>query len=225
MVIDHIDAIWFHHALGIMMYLGRATFPLFCYAVAMAVIKAHALPPEETKKAIRRYLVRLLVLALVTQPFYLFALRENIANVIFTLAGGIFFADLSTRARPWQMYLIYAAAILSMLWVLPIEFGLAGVVLPAAFLQALRGNKGAWPFLIVLLLVANAGGIFDVRHANPLIWAYIGATGLFSIVLPWLVLDAARHMRQGKRFLPKYALHVFYPGHMVALRLIWMAFH
>ena len=225
MVIDHIDLIWSHHAVGLMFFLGRTTFPLFCYAAAVAVMKAHARPADETKKIIRRYIVRLLALAAVTEPFYLFAMRENVANVIFTLTAGIFFADLSYRAKPWQMYLLYTVAILSMLWVLPLEFGLAGVFVPAAVLQVMNGNKRALPFLPALLMVMNAGGIHTLFHANPVVWEYAGVTGLFCIILPWLVLDVARKMSQKKRFLPKYALHAFYPGHMVILRLIWMAMH
>ncbi len=225
MVIDHIDAIWSHHALGKMFFVGRATFPLFCYAVAIAVVKAHARSADETKKTIRRYIARLLVLAVVAEPFYLFALHEYRANVIFTLTAGIFFADLSYRIKPWQMYALYTIAIVSMLWALPMEFGLAGVVVPAAVLQVMHGNKRALPFLLVLLMVMNAGGIHLLFHASPAAWEYAVVTGLFCIILPWLVLDVARKMPQKKRFLPKYALHVFYPGHMVILRLIWMAMH
>ncbi len=228
MVIDHINAIWLHHGEMLMGLVGRGTFPLFCYAVAAAVLKVKnsSLPPEERKKSVRRYLIRLLVLALAAQPFYFFALGGNTVNVIFTLALGIVFAALSFRARLWQMYALYTAALFSMLWTLPLEFGLAGVMLPSAIVLVQRGYRSAWPFLILLLLFINAGGALEglEAHVSPLVWAYVALNGLFSSVLPWLVLDTANRLQQRGRFLPKYALHVFYPAHLAILKLLGLAF-
>lgn len=243
MIIDHINTIWLHQSVMLMELVGRGTFPLFCYAMAVAVLKVKdgPLPHDKKKKAIRRYLLRLFILAVVSQPFYFFAVGDNNVNVIFTLAVGVVFAALSFRVKLWQMYALYVLALVSMLWDLPVEFGLAGMMLPSAIMLVQRGNKSAWLFLILLLFFINAGGFLGGlrAHAGAAVWAYVALNGLCAIILPWLVVDMARRLPQPSRsdsdknsdagtasgrFLPKYALYVFYPAHLAILKLLGMAF-
>ncbi len=219
MVIDHINLIWFDHEFFPMLLIGRATFPLFCYAVAAAMLRVKAGFP-------RRYMVRMLFLAIVTQPLYQFAANDVAGNVIFTLAVGGLLAAFTSRLKLWQMYILYTGAIISMLWLIPLEFGLAGVMLPSAIVLAQRGHKGVYPFLLLLMLSINAGGILDwlensVSSVNWLSYVLVCLSGIF---LPLMVLDIARHLPQTGRLLPKYALHVFYPAHLVILKIIAMAF-
>jgi hypothetical protein len=214
MIIDHMNTIWFGHEYFLMILIGRGTFPLFCYAVAVAVMRAKG-PPL-------RYAARLAALAVLSQPFYYFAMGDKAVNVVFTLAAGSLVAALSSRLKLQHMYLLYAAAIVSMLWVLPLEFGLAGVMLPSAILLALRGHKGVYPFLVLLLLFINAAGMLEPVPESNLVMAVFacGLLGLASIFVPYMVLDAARNLKQTGRLLPKYALHVFYPAHLALLKLL-----
>jgi hypothetical protein len=230
MVIDHTNEICLQHTRLLMEMVGRGTFPLFCYAVAMAIlkIKQRDVPHAERKMKMRQYLVRLFAGALIAQPFYYFAFGGNMAggetvNVIFTLALGAVFAIVSFRAQLWQMYALYIAAAVSMLWFVPLEFGFAGVMVPSAIVLALRGNKSAYPFLILLLVMMNAAGILPViqhHQAGLDSWIVAGLNGLASIILPWLALDLARALPQTGRWMPKYAFYVFYPAHLVILKLI-----
>lgn len=224
MVIDHIDVIWRYDTIPLMGLIGRGTFPLFCYAVAVAVLRIEggSQAPVEKKKKYKTYLRRLLILALVSQPVYYFAFASNTANVLFTLAAGVVMAALSYRLRLWQVYLVYSIALVSMLWILPVEFGLSGVMVPSAIILVLRGQKGASLFLALLLIFMNAGGFLHglQHHINPLTWYLEALSGVFAIVLPWMVLDMARGMKQTGRFLPKYALYIFYPVHLALLKLL-----
>jgi len=228
MVIDHINTIWLNDSVMTMEMIGRGTFPLFCYAVAAAILKTKNsdLPREERKKSLRRYLARMFIMALITQPIYFFAFGGETVNVLFTLALGVIFCAVSFRAKLWQMYALYVIALVSMLWVLPLEFGLAGVMLPSAIVLVQRGHRSAWPFLILLLLFMNSGGILEglQKHIDPVGWLLDIMTGLSCIALPWFVLDIAKNMKQTGRFLPKYALYIFYPAHLAVLTLLAMVF-
>jgi hypothetical protein len=221
MVIDHVNMIWLHSSVIVMEFIGRATFPLFCYAVAVAAMKARA-----QNKSLKPYIFKLLVLAVLSQPFFFFAHGKPVMNVIFSLALGAALAAVSFRIRAGWMYLLYTAALLSMLWVLPLEFGLAGVMLPSAVILVWRGEKAAWPFLVLLLLFVNAGGILHAVEKDMALalWMVPALSGLCATVLPWLALDTARHLKQTDRFLPKYALHIFYPGHLLLMKLLGRAF-
>lgn len=231
MIISHFNTICLQNSLPQMEFIGRGAFPLFCYVVAIAVLKVKngSLPPVENEKKVKLYLVRLLIAALVSQPFYFYARGSDALNIIFTLALGVVFADLSFRAKLWQMYMLYAVALVSMLWRLPLEFGLAGVMLPSAVVLVLRGHRSACLFLILLLCFINTGGILDGlrAHISPVLWDLVALNGLFSIVLPWAVLSLARHIPQPRRsgsasvsLLPKYALYIFYPAHQIILKLL-----
>ena len=118
------------------------------------------------------------------------------------------------------MYVLYTGAIASTLWAVPLQFGLPGVMLPSAILLVQRGHKSAYAFLLLLLLFINAGGMPDntlhtLTVAPMLFYTWICLAAIF---IPLLVLDAARHMPQTGRLLPKYALHIFYPAHLLLLK-------
>lgn len=230
MVIDHVNEICLGHTKLLMEMVGRGTFPLFCYALAMAAMKIRCsdFPLPERKKRMSRYMVRLFVGALIAQPFYYYAFSGDMpgnqtVNVIFTLALGAVFAAVSFRAKLWHMYALYVAAAVSMLWSAPLEFGLAGVMVPSALVLAMCGDKGVYPFLILLLVMMNSGGILNALQSHAVgfdSWVVVALNGLFSIMLPWITLDIARHMPQTGRLLPKYALYVFYPAHLVILKAL-----
>lgn len=220
MVIDHMNHIWFDYKYFSMIMIGRGTFPLFCYAMAMAILKAKTDMPLH-------YIKRLLILALVTQPFYYFSVSTEIGSVICTLALGSLLAVLMSRLKLWQIYLIYIPFIFGALWNFPVEFGLPGVALPSAFVLALRGHKSAYPFMLLFLLLMNPAGQYDIlggEYPGPNVLVYYGLLGLACIILPWLVIDLARNFRQAGRLLPKYALHVFYPAHLFILKITGMLF-
>lgn len=224
MVIDHINVIWFGEKVPYMNFIGRGTFPLFCYAVALAVLKMEQGDAAQRKEKLKKYALRLLVLALVTEPVYRLALGGPTLNVIFTLLPGALCAALTWRLRPWQMYAMYAGAIVSMLWLCPLEFGLSGVFLPSALLLALKGKKSVWPFLFLLLATMNLGDMLTTLHRGPTagVWLVLGIISLSTIVLPFFVLEMAAHIKPGARFMHKYALYLFYPGHLAVLKLAAM---
>ncbi|MCE9506964.1 MAG: conjugal transfer protein TraX [Alphaproteobacteria bacterium] len=219
MVIDHMNAIWFGEAFFPLHLLGRASFPLFCYAVAAAVMKKDA-------GGAGRYAAKLLVLGALVQPFYQLALGLETGNVVFTLAAGAALAAFSSRVRPWQIYALYIVAALSMLLPTALEFGLAGIMLPSAIVLALRGQRSVYPFLILLLFSANMGGLLETlrQGMGGNVWIAYSAVGLASTLLPWLVLSIAKDLKPSGRYLPKYALHVFYPAHLLLLKALGLAF-
>src|SRR3989338_5224412 len=82
MVVENMNVIWFDETFFPLHLLGRAAFPLFCYAVAVAVMK------KEGAGGAGRYVIKLLILGALVQPFYQPALGAGTCNVIFTLAAG-----------------------------------------------------------------------------------------------------------------------------------------
>jgi hypothetical protein len=209
MVADHVNVIFFEHEANIWWKLGRIAFPLFCFALACNLQRGTRVP---------EYVGMLLLLGAVSQPIYATALGGDDGNILFTLAvGATILAALRARSLLTQhaVMAIGVAAIFSP-WIrtrLGLDFGLAGMLFPAAVFLVMEGRWSHVVWLALLLVGFNWG------HPNPLQFQPVPAAlfvGAGSIMIMLLAI-AFRHR---PRFLPRYALHVFYPGHLLALMAI-----
>lgn len=217
MVIDHINFVLLASAKPEMFMIGRITFPLFCYALAVALFKAG--DDKGTDYALRRYAPRLFVFAVLTEPIS--RLCRDIGdsfNVMFTLALGAAIAGVSLRMKDWQVALLCVAAAGLMYFPGWFEFSIAGALLPTAFLMALRGRRLAIPCLLLILATINAGDYGGLLgKLTPQVVIFMTVTALFCIVPAFFLIRYAAGMPQTGRYLPKYFLHIFYPAHMIAL--------
>lgn len=219
MVIDHINLMWFDSAIPGMFMLGRATFPLFCYAVAMAMLKAG--PDKAPRYGLQKYLPRLLALALVSEIASQIVRDTGMLNVIFTLGLGAALAGFSYKMKSTHLVILCVAAMLAMELPALVEFGTAGIVLPTAILMYLTKRPGGLFCMIGLLCMINMSGYSDAFHdVNAVTMLYVLLMTFSAIVLPWWVLQWSQRLPQDGRYLHKYALHIFYPGHMLLLWVI-----
>src|SRR6218665_1347796 len=109
MVIDHVNLTLFGAGKPELFMIGRLTFPLFCYALAVALFKVK--DGKGTEYALRRYAPRLLLFAIVTEPIARFSRDVDAYNVMFTLAFGAAMAGISLGLKDWDVALLCATAI------------------------------------------------------------------------------------------------------------------
>lgn len=217
MVVDHVNTVLFDNAFATMTLIGRATFPLFCYAVASAVLKM-----EEAGSAgdrLSRYAGRILLVAALTQPIYQATYSDVHANVLFTLAAGAVVAVHARTLPSWLLHLVLAFAAASHLFPTVIEFGLAGVFLPLSLVMLLRGERGGAVWALCFLLLVNQHGLLGRIPFTEAVWIGIPLAGLASIVPPLAAVRFASVIRGQARLMPKYALYAFYPAHLALLGL------
>ncbi|MDV7876609.1 TraX family protein [Pseudomonas aeruginosa] len=211
MVIDHLRYLW-PTADGLFI-VGRLAFPLFCLVIAANVVRS---PPGELfSEANIRYLTWLVVFSTISElPYRWVSGSTTIASIMPTLMLGLIVA--------WGAYyrtreaLLFAGLTLGLALILHrgLMYGCFGVLLPAAFVLALRA-RGAWWWLPALLCVAAnsrnrwlaaqgvdsfGGMILIAAFTAPLLglWLLAGS----SRIRVWPVT------RWG---------YWFYPGHLVAL--------
>ncbi|MGG4550707.1 TraX family protein, partial [Paenibacillus humicus] len=79
MLIDHVGVVFFPNQI-IFTIIGRLAFPLFCYGIANGFI---------TTGNFNNYLLRLSMLAVISQIPYYFLFKNHYLNVCFTLAFGL----------------------------------------------------------------------------------------------------------------------------------------
>ena len=219
MVVDHINTIWFDGYIMEMVMLGRVVFPVFCYAVAVALLRNKA--KDHTK-----YFTSLIILAFLCEPVYEIAHLSDELNIIFTLAFGVFVADRARKLKDWQIYLLFAvAAVFAALHDCPLEFGLPGVLLPTAILLVLECRYRFIPGLVLMLFAINLGGVRPgiphlAGHSMISVDAFklAAVTGAFAALGPLFIIVLSNELPKTGRFLSRYFLHVFYPAHLL---IIW----
>lgn len=219
MVIDHINSTLLDSTRPEMFLIGRATFPLFCYAIAVGLMKAGA--DKAPAYGLKRYAPRLLLFAVLTEPIAQFSRDIGpTANVLFTLALGAAVAGLTYKMRDWQIAALSVLAVALMYLPTPIEFSSAGVMLPAAFLLTLRGRKLGMPCLLALLATINMGGFRELlADETAPVFAFMLLVALAAIVTPLYIIRNVAGLPQDGRYLPKYFLHIFYPLHILLIGL------
>ncbi|MGF1536709.1 MAG: TraX family protein, partial [Elainellaceae cyanobacterium] len=79
MVVDHVGVVFFPQT-QLLRYLGRLSFPLFCWLIAQG---------EQRTRNVYRYGLRLLVFGLISQPIYAALFETWQLNVLFTLLVGL----------------------------------------------------------------------------------------------------------------------------------------
>jgi len=209
MVIDHVNAMFLQGPeVNICWELGRIVFPLFCFALACNLQRGTRVP---------EYVGMLLLLGVVSQPIYANALTADDGNILFTLAvGATILAVLRTRSL-WLQHAVLGVGVAAVFtpWVRArsgLDFGLAGMLFPAAIYLVMEGRWSHVVWLVLLLVGLNW------YPPSPLVAPLSAAlfAGIGGVAVALLAL-AFRHR---PRFLPRYALHVFYPGHLLVLLAI-----
>jgi hypothetical protein len=209
MVVDHANVIFLEHHLNALWYLGRVAFPLFCFVVACHL---------ERGANVSKYVVLLLLVGALSQPLYTMGLSDVAGNTLFTLAIAVAIATVLLTQRPCVQHIVFLAAAISILSPFiearsGVDFGLAGMLFPAAILLVLHGRCIHVVWVAVFLIGLN--------WHNPNPWQYSPIpTTLFAGVGSAVILFFALAFRGRPRFVPRFTFHVVYPGHLLVLMVI-----
>lgn len=209
MTIDHASKIFFPDNM-IMAILGRIAFPLFAYCLVVGCLYTRSIP---------KYLLRLGLFALISQPFYAMYFHPNWAdfwkeflsmNIFFTLFAGVLVvaALMDIKKRWWMLPIALAMELF-----IGLDYGLYAMILMAIFYLC---RKRSW--LSALLAVAwmvYAGGLGDFLYIGPL-----GLDRQFFALLALPLIYIHTHVQPK---ISKYFFYVFYPAHLLVLFLLRMA--
>ena len=221
MVIDHVGAVFFPQY-RILRIIGRIAFPIYAYCIAVGCVYTHN--PA-------KYALRVLFLALLSQPIYVIALRHisapmqavlsagvtpmnllkwftlsmRSANILFTLLLGILIIW-SLRERKY----IVTGALVLCTWYFSgyINYGWPGVVLMLIFYAFLDrpATSFVWVggFMLWWALTRNTSFAWNGIRYGLQLYALMA---LLLIYLP---------TKTGIK-LPKWVFYFFYPAHLLAI--------
>lgn len=195
MLIDHIGYIFFPDEMG-WRIIGRIAFPIYCYGLVQGHIHTKSRP---------RYLMRLLLIAVIAQIPYNMALDPGGWNVVFTLLlSAIVLLILDKLPSLWLGIPVVLIAVYVM-DVLPLDYNAYGLILVLIFRYA-RSY-----YLILAHFVLNS---FYLFYSGWLVQMFSIVPTILVAVFPaaWAFLE--------KRRLPRWVWWSFYPVHLAVLAII-----
>jgi len=193
MLIDHIgaafypDQAWFR-------IVGRIAFPLYVYFLVAGYMHT---------RNFKRYVLRLAVLAVISQPFYQWAFDTRSLNIIVTLlAGLLLFKLLDTVRQPIVQGLAIIVSVLAAEW-LSFDYGAYGIALMLIY-RYFQKNK---------LLLAHS--------VLELIFLVVWGLQFFSLVVTLFISTQHRIVSLLERArAPKWLWRSFYALHLCIIAII-----
>lgn len=170
MVIDHLRYV-IHGFDSYFLALGRFAFPFFC--LAMAVNLHRAKEPSFFSTRNQTYIKNLAVFAVISElPYRLLDAKAIVLNVIPTLLLGLLVAGLAASASGKNKVMAVMVFVAACLLNKYLMYGVAGVMLPLAFLIAIKNSRSAFYCLLPMAVSFIATG----QYYAPLldVWSLLG---------------------------------------------------
>ncbi|MGN0794989.1 MAG: TraX family protein [Aristaeellaceae bacterium] len=182
MFLDHLGIVCFTGVTELRM-LGRIAFPLYCWC--MVVGACHT-------RSMGRYVLRLALVGLLTQPLYMVALNHpwNVPNIFFTLMIGLC-AIWGMQEKKWLSHLWAPALAILASQVLncgAASYGWKGVLLMMLLWAVRDSRRGIAATMIAFCLYWGAGGI-SVTSIFGISLAPLTRSSLGTLFTPWLRLQ------------------------------------
>lgn len=226
MLIDHTGKMFFSKY-PIMRIVGRLSFPLYAYCIAVGCVYS---------RDRFRYLSRIVLMGLISQPFYAMALAHTTKamfavrfadnplraivnfyvncwatpNIMLTMAFGLLIVwALRDRQIPCLL------ALMLIVWKMnaSINYGWKGVALIALFYLFI--NNWWLSFPVVLAYMVWWGSIGGVYH----LFGHSFGIQIFAILaLPLVYIPTYSRLK-----INKWAFYLFYPAHLIGIMMIQFA--
>ena len=222
MFIDHAGKMIFPQ-FGEMRILGRIAFPLYAWCMIVGFHYTRSVP---------KYLLRILITGLVSQPLYMLALNHtwNQPNIFLTLFLGLC-ALWGIREKKFLSFIWAPAAAILLATVLKTDYGWRGIVF-MILLYSVRGSRSGIAAVMVAYFLYWGTGYsvtsklfgwsFRVSDLPPAVSQPLSAlmrTETYALMsLPFILCRFPRDVR-----MPKWLSYGLYPAHLVlliALKLI-----
>lgn len=194
MVIDHAGSVFFPSSL-LMRSIGRIAFPLFTYSIMIGYFYT---------KNINKYIIRLLVVGIISQPIYMLLFNINTPNIMFTLVVEILLYHALDNKKWW-----YLPFLVIIPFALKFDYALIYLFLVPMFYY-FRNNK----FLLFLSYTAfyfNYAIDTEIYFNN--IPSCLTACSIFA--LPFILINTDIKLK-----INKYFFYIFYPLHLLILLII-----
>ena len=192
---------------GFFRWIGRLAFPIFCYCLTVGLLYT---------RDVRKYLLRLGVFALVSQPFYVLAFHPHDFVAQFTnwnIFCTLFLSLLAMYGLKERKWWLFVAAFFVVSWW---NFDYSGMGIQYMLIFYLCRNH---PAVGAALYCAQFITCLGVMPGDPLSLAVGGLCidwSFFAVfAAPLLFLPTCLDLK-----IPKWVFYAFYPAHLAAIAVI-----
>ena len=194
MLIDHIGYM-FYPELKVLRWIGRLAMPLYAYGIAVGYVKTSNL---------RGYMIRLVIIAGLTQIPYMFAFHTWTINIVGTFIFSLGVLWVIKQIPPFVGKLMIVAAAVILLEIFPFEYG-------------------SYALLLIL--------IYSYTSTNWMLTAHVGLNFLFIFYKGWIMAMASAASTAilslypgfaglSRRLIPRWLWLGFYPSHLLVLVVV-----
>lgn len=226
MLIDHTGKMFFHQY-RIMRIIGRLAFPLYAYCIAVGGVYS---------KNKLKYLSRILLMGLISQPFYAVALAHTVpAMYAVRFADNPLGAVMNFYVQSWAVPNIMLTLALGLMLIWSLREGQYVCALSVALLVWKAQNavnygwRGVALIALFYLTISHWWVSLPVMSAYMLWWGSQGASyhmfgasfgiQMFAILaLPLVYIPTWSKLR-----INKWVYYLFYPAHLIGIMLIEFA--
>lgn len=198
MFIDHIGMVFFPQYY-IFRWIGRIAFPIFCYCMTVGVLYTNN---------VKSYILRLVIFAFISQPFYLLAFYyNNILGNIFKL--NIFFTLILSFIGIWsfkEKKVILFIVINLLLITGYFDYGNLGLIFMLVFY--IFRNKPIWGMFLYIIIHIPYFIVGNFQFG-------VGVQAFAIFALPLIYIKTNTCIR-----LPKMFFYVFYPAHLLLIFIL-----
>lgn len=215
MFIDHAGKMCFP-MVNEMRLLGRIAFPLYCWCMVVGACHTRSFP---------RYLGRIALIGLISQPLYMVALNHKLAecNIFLTL----FIALLGLwglREKRYFSHIWAPVAALVLAHLFSADYGWRGVLL-VFLLYAARESRACIAAVMAAFCLFWGNSSMAVTDIFGISVSKLTRSRIGGLIAPWLKLQTMAILSLPAMLipmpwrvrLPRWTGYVLYPGHLVLL--------
>lgn len=195
MLIDHVGLIFFPDE-PIWRIVGRIAFPIYAYAVVLGY---------QRTRSLKDYLIRLVIIAALSQLPYMWAFHTTEINVVAALFVCLCVLwALDKLPGKWMSFLIFASAM--------------------ALLESFAFDYGSYALLLILIYRYFLSYWVLLLHVvlNLVFWVYKGWDIQLYSILPTIALVYLPNVFQTVEVvrIPNWLWRSFYPAHLLILAIL-----
>ncbi|ELS25320.1 hypothetical protein ppKF707_4084 [Metapseudomonas furukawaii] len=214
---DHLRYLWSDAEW--LFVVGRMAFPLFCLGIAANVARSR--PGDLYNDGNLRYLGWLMAFAVVSElPYRLLSPMSSTLNVMPTLMLGLLVAWGMHHRDRMSGSMAVAALLIAGVLHSRLMYGAIGVLLPAALLVAISRYHRWWLLPATVAVLANTRNRWLAESSLSLETVAILLT---AFATPLLGLWLFRQAWAPRIWAVRRWGYFFYPSHLAALHLVWIA--
>ncbi len=202
MIIDHVGSAFFPHVL-VLRIIGRLAYPLFCYCMSVGLFYT---------QNIWRYLARLAVFALLSQPLYVLAFGHEFyeLNIMFSLFVNLLGAWAFLNKK-WPML----AAVVVLLGVFEFDYDYLGLTLMLIFCLC-RDKRWLGLVLFILCYIPSFIAVSEYSYYALHFEGYSVKFSAFALLAaPLIFINTNTKLKVNRWF-----FYIFYPAHMLLIAFI-----